>query len=327
MKTNILITGISGQDGLYLTKNLIESKKNVNIFGLSRSIKKNLFFSKLSSISNNLKEDKVRIFSLNYQNYDEVNNLIKNIKPDILFNMAGPSSVYKSFYNSKLYRFSIENLFENVVNSLISDNNLCTFIQAGSSEMFDSNEVPPYNLNTKMNPRSPYAESKKALYEKVIKLRTELKWDIKNAVLFNHESEFRDENYLFQKIILHSLNIGKNSNTKLELGSLDLARDWSYADDIAKGLINFAFSNVKEDLIFASGRENTIKELVHLVSKFSGSNLFDDIQINEHLLRAGDPISSYADTARTSEILNWETEKSFDDLVLYCFNKQLNDKK
>ena len=91
-------------------------------------------------------------------------------------------------------------------------------------------------------------------------------------------------------------------------------------------MINFAFSNVKEDLIFASGRENTIKELVHLVSKFSGSNLFDDIQINEHLLRAGDPISSYADTARTSEILNWETEKSFDDLVLYCFNKQLNDK-
>ena len=98
MTINILITGISGQDGLYLTKNLLESKKNVNIFGLSRSIKEDLFFSRLSSISNNFNQDKVKIFSLNYQDYDQVNNLIKEVKPDILFNMAGPSSVYKSFY-------------------------------------------------------------------------------------------------------------------------------------------------------------------------------------------------------------------------------------
>ena len=68
--------------------------------------------------------------------------------------MAGPSSVYKSFYNLKIYRFSIEILFENIVNSLISNNNLCTFIQAGSSEMFDSSAAPPYNLDTNMKPRS-----------------------------------------------------------------------------------------------------------------------------------------------------------------------------
>ena len=324
MTINILITGISGQDGLYLTKNLLESKKNVNIFGLSRSIKEDLFFSRLSSISNNFNQDKVKIFSLNYQDYDQVNNLIKEVKPDILFNMTGPSSVYKSFYNPKIYRFSIEILFENIVNSLISNNNLCTFIQAGSSEMFDSSAAPPYNLDTNMKPRSPYAESKKVLHEKVIKLRNELNWDIKNAVLFNHESEFRDENYLFQKIILHSLRAKKNLNTKLELGSLDMARDWSFAGDITKGMINFAFSKVKEDLIFASGQENNIKQLVELISELSGINILDNIQINEQLLRSGDPISSYADTNRTFETLNWETKKSFEDLVLYCFKKQNN---
>ena len=197
----IFITGITGQDGIYLTKNLINSNKNIEIIGSTRNDgAKNLFYSRLKYLKvpeDNF--DKVKLQKLNLVNSSDVDQFLRKFKPNFIYNLTGPSSVYDSikFPNQKL---EIENIFNNLIKSLLNQNNLSGFYQASSSEMFDSSE-DPLDENSLFKANTPYASGKLSVHQKIFELKNEYNLNLYSGITFNHDSEFREDRYLIMKII------------------------------------------------------------------------------------------------------------------------------
>ena len=154
-----------------------------------------------SEITNLTKLQNINLVNTSLENQEEVDKLIKDFRPDYLFNLTGPSSVYESIKQPEL-EFKITKIFDNLIEANIKNNNLCNFYQASSSEMFgQNNNLNIYNENSKFKPNSPYASGKFTNHEKIKRLREEYEWNIYSGIMFNHESEYRKNDYLFMKII------------------------------------------------------------------------------------------------------------------------------
>ena len=152
-----LITGITGQDGLFLT-NYLQGEEN-NIIGISRNKNNDTFFSNLKYLNNESDLNNIEIKNINLTIIEEVSNLITEYKPDYIFNFSGPSSVYESIENPIESKNQIENIFLNLVNSCSQNNFFPNFFQASSSQMFDISENK-LDEKSKFLPQSPYAEAK-----------------------------------------------------------------------------------------------------------------------------------------------------------------------
>ena len=154
----ILITGISGQDGVFLTKYILEKNPNLNIIGISRSNPRNSIFRNLKYLGF-LNFENIDIYNLNLEDKNTVSNFIYDINPDIVFNLSGPSSVYKSFEKNH-NKESIINIFNNLTSAFIERKSFPRFFQASSSEMFGTNKNSLHE-DSPFNPNSPYAEDVK----------------------------------------------------------------------------------------------------------------------------------------------------------------------
>ncbi len=302
-KINILITGITGQDGLFLTNELLKNNY-VNIYGTSRKKNNSLFFSKLKYLNKNIDLDRVTLINSNLFNEKEVLDLLEKIKPDYIYNMSGPSSVYDSLINSDLKK-EIILIFDNLINSCIKLDIYPNFFQSSSSEMYGKNTETILNENSEFLPNSPYGESKLLIHNRIGAIRKEHKWKLTSGIMFNHESEFRDSNYLFMKIINYAINIGKQDD-KLILGSLELKRDWSYAKDIAKAAILINESYYNSDYVLGSGKSEKIEYIANLAFQYFDLDFKDYIEVDENILRSGDPLERLSDPSKIKEDLGWK---------------------
>ena len=185
---NILITGITGQDGIFLTS-LLLNNSNKNIYGLSRSQNSKIFYDRLGRI-NTFDKSRIKILNTELLDKKSVKKLLEEIKPEAIFNLSGPSSVNQSFENSNLSN-EIKLIFENLTSSLIELNNFCFFFQSSSSEMFGKNHSKYLNEESEMIPNSPYAAAKYDNHILCKKYSEEYEWKIVSGIMFNHESEFR----------------------------------------------------------------------------------------------------------------------------------------
>ena len=185
-------------------------------------------------------------------NKKAVSKLIKDIGPDQIFNLSGPSSVYNSYLNPKKTDKTINEIFDNLIYGCIENKIYPNFFQASSSEMF-ANSTQKLDESSAFDPKSPYATAKLNIHLKIPSLRENYNWKINSGIMFNHESEFRNDEYLIMKIINGALKIKNGNHEILTLGSLDLIRDWSYAKDVVEAVhcINH-FSN-GDDYVIGSG--------------------------------------------------------------------------
>ena len=316
---SILITGISGQDGLFLTDHLLSlNSSNLKIYGISRQ-NPEIVLKKLNSLNN--VEQNVEILNTDLTNPEATLNLVKRLKPSQIYNLSGPSSVYDSLSNAKYFKETINLIFDNLTNSCIKEKLFPTFFQAGSSEMFSTENTMPLNEKSLFNPRSPYAKVKFEVFNKVNILKEQFDWNIKSGIMFNHESEFRNKKYLFMKIFNSAKKIKNNEIKDFELGSLDLRRDWSFAGDVAKAMMLINQSNDNSNFIIGSGVSTPIGEIVKKIFLLFDLNAENHIVINPTLLREGDPIEIVADPSLLMSKLNWNPEYSIDDLLERIFNK------
>ena len=164
MLEKILITGITGQDGLFLTKRLLDDDSDYQIYGTTRN-SNNSFLEKLKYLKPN-ENNKLSIFEIDLHDNKSVSELITKIKPTKLINLAGPSSVYKSYESPLKTINSINTIFDNLVNSFFNINLEGVFFQALSSEMFDIKNNKKIDEKSLIKPRSPYAIGKSQIYEK-----------------------------------------------------------------------------------------------------------------------------------------------------------------
>lgn len=320
MKT-ILITGITGQDGLFLTKKYLEEFSESKIIGVTRNTKNKLFFNRLNKL-NIKKYDNISLFEVDLTDKNSTKNFLNEVKPTHVVNLSGPSSVYESLLYPKRTIHQITRIFENLTTSLIELNNLCNFFQSSSSEMYDSKLTGKLDEQNKMIANSPYAEAKLHNHNKVISLSDDYDWNIISGIMFNHESEFRNDSYLTSKIIHKAYKISKKQESTLTVGSLDYLRDWSFAGDIAEAIFKLISTDSRKDFVIGSGKGWSIRDLIEIVFSYFNLNYENHINVDTSLLRDGDPVQRLSNPEKIFNTCGWSSTMEFEDLIKRCIEKR-----
>ena len=320
---NILITGISGQDGIFLTKNLLDKNEELIIHGTTRNNSREFIIKQLKQVGTNYLQN-LKIYNLDLENKNEVENLVANVRPNKIFNLSGPSSVYDSFTNPKQTENTILTIFNNLIEVLLSKDMKCNFFQASSSEMFSTNLDGKTDELSKLEPNSPYAKAKVTNHNKLLGLINEYQWNMTSGIMFNHESEFRENNYLTSKIINTAFQIYKKRENKLMIGSLDYVRDWSFAGDIMDAASILTFSDAKGPYVLGSGTGKSIKDLVEIVFSYFNLDWEKYVVVDNSLLRSGDPKIKISDPSKIYDEFGWKTKVSFEDLIVRCIENKLS---
>lgn len=318
----VLITGITGQDGLFLTDILLRSQKPYEIVGITRDIKSSsIFYNNLGTISKKDRfKNSLELVNVNLLDAKTAENFFQDYSPDYVYNLSGPSSVYNSFIDESI-RDSIINIFENITKALIKNSIFPRFFQASSSELFAYN-AQPLNESSTLLAKSPYAEAKLINHYKVFSLKEDFSWPIYSGLMFNHESEFRKNDYLIMKVINSAINIKNGKSKKLSIGSLNYVRDWSYAGDIAKAIYNLTEKGNHTSYVIGSGKGHKILDILEIVFNYFDLNWEDHVIIDKSLLRKGDPEKIVSDPSLIFNDLGWKTTTSFENMVVKCIESR-----
>ncbi len=318
----VLITGITGQDGIFLSKNILKTNPGAQIYGVSRrkddqNSKQNFLKVGIENIDN------IKIHNINLLDKLEVRKLIQTVKPTIIYNLSGPSSVTESLIHSEKTFDKITMIFENLISAMFEEKFLVPFFQASSSEMFGKNDGVLLTETSEFNPQSPYAKAKLRNHERVLELSRE--FNIKSGIMFNHESEFRKSEYLFQKVINGAKNISQKKLKTLKIGSLSYERDWTFAGDVSKAMIKINNYGSESSYVIGSGKSHSIEYFISIVFDHFNLNWNNYIEVDPSLLRAGDPEKITCDPSRLTKELNWKPEYTFENLVERCILKSMEN--
>jgi len=319
----ILITGITGQDGLFLTANLLKNK-NISVIGTSRNTLTNYFYKQLSSISD-ASLDRVKLIEIDLLDTQIVNSLISDIKPDKIFNLAGPSSVYKSIVDNRTSYKQIVKIFNNITESVILNSLNSTIFQASSSEMFKATDAGIFNENSQLEALTPYAEAKIENHLKVIELSKLYNFNIYSGIMFNHESEFRLSEYLIMNLINKAEDILQKKETKFSVGSLDLVRDWSFAGDVAEAMIKITENGVQNSYVIGSGKGTNIENVINIIFQYFNLDYRNYVEIETSLNRKNNPKIIISDPTQIKSELGWYAKMELDDLIKRCIEKKIRD--
>ena len=317
---NIFITGITGQDGIFLVSKILKLDNKVRIFGSTRNSNETLFYKKLNAL-NTPKHKDIKLLNIDLEDFNSVNKLISDIEPAQIYNLTGPSSVIKSVNDNMATHTSIINIFDNLINSLKKNNISTDFFQASSSEMFSINETGKFNEESELDPLTPYAEAKMINHHKVLDLSNDHGWKIRSGIMFNHESEFRAKEYLLMQIIHSAKKISENNSNEFQIGSLDLIRDWSFAGDIVDGIYKINNAAKSNSYVIGSGIGTPIRKLVDIVFKYFELDYKEFLVINEELTRKNNQRKIVADNRKIKSELNWTTSLTIEELVIRCIKK------
>ena len=266
MKKKALIFGITGQDGSYLSELLI--KKGYMVHGVKR---------RSSSLNTNRVDhiyqdpfEKKRNFFLHYGDITDaisVSSLIKNIKPDEIYNLAAQSHVAVSFevpeYTANADAIGALRILEAI--KFHNFQKKTKFYQAGTSEMYGKVQEMPQNEKTPFYPRSPYGVAKVYAHWITINYREAYKIFACNGILFNHESPRRGETFVTKKIVSALTKIKFGKQKRLYLGNVNARRDWGHAKDYVEAMWKMLQRKEPRDYVIATGKQYTVKEFVNLV--------------------------------------------------------------
>ena len=306
---SVLICGVSGQDGAYLSKFLIE--KGYKVFGASRDAETSSF-SKLKKLGI---FDEVHKVSVNINDFRSVLQSIQHIKPIEIYNLAGQSSVGLSFEQpvEALESISVGTL--NLLEAIRFSGLPIKFYNAGSSECFGDTGTNLADENTPFKPRSPYAVAKASAFWQVANYREAYNIKACTGILFNHESPLRQERYVTQKIVLAACRIAKGSKEVLSLGNIEIARDWGWAPEYVEAMWMMMQNEIPDDYVIASGRTVTLSYFVEKVFCYLGLNWKDHVKIDNSLLRPTDIKANYANPSKALKNLGWKAKLTIEDII------------
>ena len=327
-----LITGVTGQDGAYLSRFLLS--KNYEVHGIKRR-SSSFNTGRLESIYIDPHEKKPN-FVLHYGDLTDSSNLIRivqKIKPDEIYNLGAQSHVQVSFetpeYTANSDALGTIRILEAIRTLNMVDK--VKFYQASTSEMFGKSP-PPQNEKTIFQPRSPYAASKLFSYWVTVNYREAYGLFASNGILFNHESPLRGETFVTRKITRAVASILKGKQKKLWLGNLDAKRDWGHAKDYVEGMWKILQHNQAEDFVLATGKSFSVREFCQLafreigiILKWSGDGIKevgkDDangrvlVQIDKRYFRPTEVNYLEGDASKAKEKLGWAPKISLESMI------------
>ncbi len=312
-----LICGVSGQDGAYLAKLLLD--KGYEVSGSSRDAQINPF-SNLISLG--IKE-KIKFYSTSLIDFRSVLQTIKNSQPDEIYNLSGQTSVGLSFEQPVEAFESINVGTLNLLEAIRFYNPAIKFYNASSSECF-GNTFQPANELTPFNPRSPYAAAKAAAHYIVSNYREAYNIFACSGILFNHDSPLRPERFVTQKIVSAAFRISKGSKEILTLGNIEVIRDWGWAPEYVVAIFLMMHQDKPEDFVIATGESHSLKEFVKEAFNQLDMDWEKYCKIDEKLIRPADLAVSKADPSKAKEILNWTAKKKMKDVITEMITSKSN---
>ena len=308
-----LITGITGQDGYYLSKQLLE--RGYEIHGLVRR-SSNINTNRIDPlISKYNQEGKLNLYYSDLIDSSSLTNLINNIEPDEIYNLAAQSHVAVSFKNPIYSTHTSTVGTITILESIRNVNKDIKFYQASSSEMFGGEEEVLLNEASKLDPKSPYAAAKVFCHDITKIYRDSYGIFAVNGILFNHESPYRGETFVTRKITQAVGRIYYGLQKKLTLGNLDAFRDWGFAGDYTKGMYLMMQHKQPDDWVLATGETHSVKEFAKKAFDHVGLNWEEYVQTSEKYMRPNEVHHLLGDASKANKELNWKNETSFDDLV------------
>ncbi len=304
-----LICGVSGQDGAYLSRFLL--KKGYRVFGTSRD-------AQVSSFKNLKKlgiKEKITVESMALNDFRSVLQIITKIKPDEIYNLAGQSSVYLSFDQpvDTLESISLGTL--NILESIRFTQLPIKFYNAGSSECFGDTRQEPANEHTPFKPRSPYAVAKAAAFWEVSNYREAYDIFACSGILFNHESSLRHERFVTQKIVTAAKKISAGESIRLELGNLNVWRDWGWAPEYVEAMWLMLQEDSPDDYVIATGKTHSLEEFVEYVFEYFGLDWKNYVVLTPKYVRPTDLVFSSANPDKAKRKLGWSARHDMYDVI------------
>lgn len=318
-----LITGITGQDGSYLTELLLE--KGYVVHGIVR---------RASSFNRNRIEHLIQnrdIYNstlfLHYGDMTDssgLNRIIERTEPDEVYNLAAQSHVGISFgmpeYTCDVDAIGVVRLLDALRETGMSGTT--KFYQASTSELFGSS-APPQNEDTPFKPRSPYAASKLCAHWMVINYREGYNMHASSGILFNHESPRRGENFVTRKIALGAAKIKLGLADSLSLGNLESRRDWGHAKDYVKAMHLMLQQPEADDYVVATGEMHSVKEFLEVVFTHLELNWHDHVKTDPRYMRPTEVDALCGDASKARSVLGWKPEINFDSLAREMVDAEL----
>ncbi len=304
-----LVCGVSGQDGAYLAKLLLE--KGYEVWGSSRD-------AQGSSFGNLVKleiKEHINFISMIPEDFRSVFMAIKKSKADEVYYLAGQSSVGLSFEQpaETIQSISIGTL--NILEACRMADREIKLYHAGSSECFGDTNGQAANESTVFHPRSPYAVAKTSAYWLVDNYREAYNLWACTGILFNHESPLRPNRFVTQKIISTAKQIKNGSKEKLVLGRLDIARDWGWAPEYVEAMWLMLQQNKPEDYVIATGETNTLDFFVQYTFEKLGLDYKEFVSQDQSFMRPTDLLIGKADPTKAKKLLNWEAKYKMKEVI------------
>ncbi|HEX4809680.1 MAG TPA: GDP-mannose 4,6-dehydratase [Bryobacteraceae bacterium] len=312
-----LITGITGQDGSYLSELLLS--KGYTVHGIVR--RSSTFNTSRINHMYADPHDIGRRFILHYGDLTDSTGLrrvIEAARPDEIYNLGAQSHVKVSFenpeYTADADALGTLRLLDCMRDHVQHTGRKVRFYQAGSSEMFGAT-APPQNEKTPFYPRSPYAVSKVASHWYSINYREAYNLFVSNGILFNHESPRRGETFVTRKITRAVGRIRLGLQDKLYLGNLDARRDWGFAGDYVEAMWLMLQQDEPDDFVIASGVAYSVRDFLEIAFSYAGLDWRDCVNIDPKYFRPTEVDYLLGDSTKARETLGWSPNTSFHQLV------------
>lgn len=314
MSKTALITGITGQDGIYLAELLLE--KNYTVVGVTRNIVRAKKILKHFNA-------KIELVKWDYHSQDKINDIVSKFLPHEIYNLAGITSGSEMFeYPVDIHNInglSVTKILESI---RLSDYSI-KFCQASSSEVFGKNNNMPHTELSPMNPRTPYGASK-AYADNMIKIyREKYNLFLCSAFLYNHESPLRGLNFVTRKITHAVARINQGDESKLTLGNLDSYRDWGFAGDTVKAMWLILQNSYPDDYIVATGKTHSVREFCDIAFKHLNLDYLDYVISDINLIRNNDDSVICGNPNKINTSLGWKTQIDFKNLVVMMVESDL----
>ena len=309
-----LITGITGQDGSYLTELLLE--KGYQVFGIVRR-SSSFNTDRIDHLYQDPHEPgaRLRMFYGDLNDSSSLNTILRNTQPDEIYNLGAQSHVRVSFdvpeYTADVTGVGTVRILEAIRDTGIKPK----FYQASSSELYGRvREVPQTEL-TPFHPRSPYACAKAYAYHITVNYRESYDLFACNGILFNHESERRGETFVSRKITRAATRIKLGLQKKLYMGNLDARRDWGYAKDYVEAMWLMLQADEPDDYVIATGENHSVREFLSEAFGYLDMDWEEFVETDPRYYRPAEVDLLLGDASKARRVLGWEPKVSFKGLV------------
>jgi GDPmannose 4,6-dehydratase len=304
-----LIFGVSGQDGAYLAKLLLN--KDYTVYGTSRDAQVSSF--------RNLEylgiRDRVQLKSTALNDFRSVLQVLAKTQPDEIYNLAGQTSVGLSFEQPVETLESIAVGTLNILEAIRFIGEPIKFYNAASSEVFGDINDAAADESTPFSPRSPYAVAKATAFWEVANYREAYGLFACSGILFNHDSPLRPERFVTQKIVSSACRIAAGTQDKLYLGNIDIQRDWGWAEDYVEAMYLMLQQQQSDDYVIATGESYTLAEFIEIAFRLVDLDWQNYVLSDKELRRPTDIAISRGNPQKAREKLGWEAKHKVADII------------